>query len=656
MNEFLAVSLQIIRTYKRVLAPEAAPLTLALGVWLGAGAFIGWQSNPPLAWGVAAMGVALLGLTLPKLRLLAWALLAIGTGWALAYGSVARQEARAFPWAVAAARSHTVVGQVAEIRAQPTDPRRATLTLRPVHWFGLPTEAERPPEVRVGVWASQLAGVAMGGTVAIPLKIISPEAPAIPNMRDGRLWAWYGPARVNAFASGPLEPTADGQRYLAISASYDQQIIAEVEGGRRQIIAATRTLGQGVPTALLVGEQRFITPAVRDAYRATGLGHLLAISGMQMTLVGLGVFWLLRYMGAAIPTLALRVNLKLWAACGALLVVGGYTLLVGAGPSIIRAATMVALVLVAVLLGRVRGVLRAWALACGAIVATSPELALSAGLQLSAVATLALGVWAQTEAAPRGVLGWARGLLLATVVAGAATAPVAVLHFGTQPALGLLANMVAIPLMTVASYAGFAALALWPLGLQNLALAPLEWLVALTTYWAAWVQQLQENANGFYLAPMGWEGALLLALAALLTLGLAMIKHWWALAAVTLTSMAALWAWNAYAPPPQLIMAQRGEAAWRRFESGQYRLLWAENTGDAARWARQGRIDLSPEVPKNVACCADEMILPKSHHSLAYAQKWNGAWQVVPLGCARPWQRVAEVCAGFVAVKPEDAQ
>jgi competence protein ComEC len=620
------------------LGQEAVPLLLALGVWLGAGAFFAWPNNPPLAWGVAAAGLGLLLFSLT--RSLGVALFALGVGWGLAYLAVARQELRAFPWEAAASRSHLVVGRVAEVRAQPDDPKRATLTLNPTHWFGLPPGTMRPTEVRVGVWQSQLADVGVGGTVMVPLRVLAPESPALPGIRDGRLWAWFGPARVNAFASGRLEATTDGARYLVQTRNIFTKFHAQMEGWRRNIIRATRSLGQGVPTALLVGEQAHISPAVREAYRATGLGHLLAISGMQMTLVGLGVFWLLRWLGAAVPTLALRLNLKLWAALGALGVVVLYTLLVGAGPSIVRAAGMVALVLAAVLLGRVRGVLRAWALVCGGIVALAPELALSAGLQLSAAATLALGIWAQNETAPQGALGWARGVALATVVAGAATAPIAVAHFGTQAALGLLANLVAIPLMTLASYAGFMALGLWPLGLQTVALAPMEWLVGLSTHWAQLVQGWQGGA----LAPLGPVAAWGLGLVGLLTLILATWRQYLALAVLTLATMAGLAVWNATYVPPQMLMAQQGEAAWGRASAGGYRLLWAENLTEATRWATQAKVAVSATLPKNVACCADEIILPKNYTSLAYAQMSDEVWQGVPLRCGRPWQRVAEVC------------
>jgi competence protein ComEC len=627
-----------LRPAARALRQEAVPLLLVLGLWLGAGAFFAWPSNPPLGWGVVAAGFGLLGLSFA--RSLGVGLLALSLGWGLAYLAVGRQEVAAFPWEAVASRSHLVVGRVAEIRAQPDDPQRATLTLNAAHWFGLPAGTMRPTEVRVGVWHSQLAGVAVGGTVMVPLRVLASESPALPGIRDGRLWAWFGPARVNAFASGRLEPTADGERYLVQNRNIFSYLYAKMEEWRRAMIRATRTLGQGVPTALLVGEQAHIPPAVREAYRATGLGHLLAISGMQMTLVGLGVFWLLRWLGAAVPTLALRINLKLWAAIGALAVVFGYTLLVGAGPSIVRAAGMVAFVLAAVLLGRVRGVLRAWALVCGGIVAIAPELALSAALQLSAAATLALGIWAQNEAAPKGVLGWVRGVALATVVAGAATAPIAVTHFGTQAALGFIANLVAIPLMTLASYAGFVALALWPVGLQTVALAPMEWLVGLTTHWA----QLVQGWQGGVLAPLGPAAAWGLGLVGLLTLVLAIWRQYLALAALTLASMMGLGAWNYTYVPPQLLMAQQGEATWARTEAGNYRLLWAENLGEATRWARQAKLPVPVALPKNVACCADEIILPKNYQYLAYAQMSNEEWQIAPLRCGRPWQRVADVC------------
>lgn len=619
-------------------------MALALGAWAGALTYFLWPTNPPLAWGLGLLGVACCLLALPRdaCRWLGWWGLAAGTLWGLATWEVARQQHAAFPWEEAASRSHWVVGQVARIAPQPLNPRRATLELQPYHLFGVMAGPQAPARLRVGVWASQVPGVITGTVVAASVRFLPPNASAMPGVRDGRLWQWFGTARASAYVTGPLEPSADGMRYFVQNRNIADDIFAYMQGWRAQVVQGSAGLGQGVVAALLVGEQGKLPPAVREAYRASGLSHLLAISGMQLTLVGLGLFALLRYIGACWPGLVLRVNLKAWAALGALLGVIGYTLLVGAAPSIVRAALMVGLVLLAVLLGRVRGVLRAWAVASLLILVLQPHLAMSAGLQLSAAATLALALWASQATPPRGVTGWATATLLASVVAGAATAPIVALHFGVPASVGVLANLVAIPLMTLASYAGFAALALWPLGLAPLALAPMTWLVELTTAWATWVAGWQVSAS----PPLGGVGIGLLTLVALATVGFTLLRRWGWLALVTVASMAGLWAWGLWAPRPQVIVAEGGMAGWSATNAAatSYRLAWAENPTRAAWLARLARLPVVAAEPP--ACCADEMILPKHYETLAYATYQGDRWVTQPWRCGRPWQQLAEVCWG----------
>jgi len=397
---------------------------------------------------------------------------------------------------------------------------------------------------------------------------------------------------------------------------------------------------------------------VREAYRTTGLSHLLAISGMQMTLVGLGLFGLIRWLGAWWPWLALRVNLKAWAAALSLLGVVAYTLLVGAAPSVVRASLMVGLVLLAVILGRLRSVLRAWAVAVGLILLAQPHLALSAGLQLSAVATLALALWVALAdtAPPQGIIGWARATLLATLVAGAATAPVLALHFGAPAVMGIVANSVAIPLMTLASYAGFVALALWPFGLAPLALAPMGWLVALSNAWAGWLASWQSS----WLPPLGplegW-GVAALAGVAVATLGLTVLRRWGWLAILTILGTLALAGWGWWGPRPSLLVTEGGASAWVALPNAHpaaaplWRLAWAEDPARAAWLARVAKLPLAADDPslslttaQSIPCCADESLMPQTSTNFAYAQKVGATWQIIPQRCARPWQQIAQAC------------
>jgi competence protein ComEC len=74
-----------------------------------------------------------------------------------------------------------------------------------------------------------------------------------------------------------------------------------------------------IASALITGERGGIDQADQTALRDAGLAHVLAIAGLHMALVGLGLFWLVRAVLAAFPRVALNYPIKKWAAGAALL-------------------------------------------------------------------------------------------------------------------------------------------------------------------------------------------------------------------------------------------------------------------------------------------------------------------------------------------------
>ena len=87
---------------------------------------------------------------------------------------------------------------------------------------------------------------------------------------------------------------------------------------RRRIIAVLPGDTGEIAAALVMGDQRGISEQTQDAMRASGLGHVLSISGLHMALVAGSTFWLLRALLALSPGLALTRPIKKWAAAGAL--------------------------------------------------------------------------------------------------------------------------------------------------------------------------------------------------------------------------------------------------------------------------------------------------------------------------------------------------
>lgn len=616
---------------------NSGALAAALGAVAGAALFFLWPADVPWQLGLWPLGIGLIlsGLGIPILGPFIAA-----AGLYFMFGALQIDRAAGFDWNLAARKPHWVVGQVKEINPQTDNPARLTLNLQVSHVYQLP-KAEGIREARIGIPANQakalpdesgeIADLAPGSWVAVPMLAVAPQGPQMPGERDYRLWRYLEPEQLRGYGRGLVERTQPQPLPASTTASLWQQL----ETTRADISAAVGKAGEGVLAALLVGDQRKITPEVRDAYRATGLTHLLAISGMQLTLVGGGIFWLVRRLLASIPALALRINVKMWAAFLGLGGAGAYTVLAGASVGVVRAFIMLALVLVAVLTGRLRSGLRAWAVAILLILAVSPALVTSAGFQLSVAAVGALLLWSLTESRPAGVLGWLRATILTSIVAGAATAPLVVATFGQLSAVGLAANMAAVPAMALVTWLGMGVLGAHIGGQTAIAqqLAGLmELLVQLVNKWALWLA--------------GWQGSITVesswwpAVAALsLALFLAVLARRWALTTLGVLGLTALSITIVhFTPAPEVTVLSGGTIG-----IAGNRLLWAEDLKDAKFLTSQ--LEIPVTIPTEPTQIADAQFMPPAEAGkFAWAQRKAGAWRVQSLTCARIWQRVDPAC------------
>jgi competence protein ComEC len=197
---------------------------------------------------------------------------------------------------------------------------------------------------------------------------------------------------------------------------------------------------RGIVEGIVLGEDQELSPELRDDFRASGLYHLLAVSGQNVLFVAggvLGLTWLLglpRWLGEL----------------GALAGIGSYVLAVGPQPSVIRAGIAGALGSLAWLSARPRD--RWHFLLIGALIllAWNPYNLLDAGFQLSITAVAAIFVAVprakrlfEGYPLPRG----AREVLAVSLACGVATAPILWLQFGRIPIYTVLANALAAPVV-----------------------------------------------------------------------------------------------------------------------------------------------------------------------------------------------------------------
>jgi len=223
----------------------------------------------------------------------------------------------------------------------------------------------------------------------------------------------------------------------------------------------------GLAAAILIGLRERVDPTLVGEFTASGLTHVVAISGWNIAIVGATCAALAR-------SLARRQRSLL---IGSVIV--AYTLFAGASPSVMRAALMASVALLAREGGRRAGASRALAVAVVAMVVADPATVVDPGFQLSSIATAGLVAWATPlgerldRAAPR-LPGFIRESLAVSTSAQLATLPIILFDFGRLSLISPVANLVAAPLVPLVMPGAAAALPLGALveaGLPALALA-----------------------------------------------------------------------------------------------------------------------------------------------------------------------------------------
>lgn len=242
----------------------------------------------------------------------------------------------------------------------------------------------------------------------------------------------------------------------------------------KQAIEGSGATNAGLLEALITGEKRGIPPKVRDAFVATGTAHLLAISGLHVGIVAVFFYGLFLFLLKRSERMMLAFNIKAIALFLSLVPALAYAVVSGLATSTQRAAVMLTVFVLALAVGRGRDYINTLSLAALVILVLSPYSLYEASFQLSFAAIIGIVYLApllrelfarEREEDPLVKLrahGWlyhyARKTLhgrlvlpaYAMIAAGLATTPIVAVHFHRASLFGLLANMAAVPLATLA--------------------------------------------------------------------------------------------------------------------------------------------------------------------------------------------------------------
>lgn len=225
-----------------------------------------------------------------------------------------------------------------------------------------------------------------------------------------------------------------------------------------QLIAETGGEGGGLAAALLTGDRSYIPEDQQETLRASGLAHLLAISGLHMGLAG-GALYFLFFRGLALVSpLSKRMPVQKIAAVFALIGITAYLMLSGASISAQRAYIMVLFAFLAVIFDMPVISFQTLGLSLLGVLLISPSAVVTPGFQMSFSAAGAL-IRAYTGPEfkhlgnrlplPAVIRNFLAPLFLTSIVAGLATAPFAIFHFGRFATYGIMANLFVMPLVTV---------------------------------------------------------------------------------------------------------------------------------------------------------------------------------------------------------------
>jgi competence protein ComEC len=259
-----------------------------------------------------------------------------------------------------------------------------------------------------------------------------------------------------------------------------QTAAGRVRAGLRDAAAVLPDGPRGLLPGLVDGDVSGLEPQLAGDFKTAGLSHLVAVSGTNVAIVIGAVLLLLR---------GLTVGPRMSAA-GAGVALAGFVILARPSPSVLRAAVMGAIALLALASGRPRSALPALGAAVLVLVFVSPPLARDPGFALSVLASAGLillapgwATWLRSHRIPPGVAE----ALAVPAAATVATAPVIAAISGSVSLVSIPANLLAEPAVAPATVLGVLAAVVSPLSgdaarwLAWIAGLPVRWLVEVGT-------------------------------------------------------------------------------------------------------------------------------------------------------------------------------
>lgn len=466
------------------------PLWLPVFLGFGISLYFSFPFEPPLWWGLG--GILFIPFCIrkgrfPMLRLLILSLGIIALGFSAALFRTHLLKTEMLHYALPPL---LLEGYVSQVELKPT--KKGTLyqriLLTDLH---AETPEKLPQKVRLTLKGKR-ERLWPGQIIRIRAKLNPISEPSVPQGFDFRRQAYFNGIGATGFALSAPEVL----RFSPSWSIFFEKRREEITGFFIDHMAPP--LG-AIAAALITGDKASIPEEIREDFINSGLAHILAISGLHLSIIAGVVFMIIRRGIALIPPLCLAYNSKKIAAIGTIFMTLLYLILSGFGIPAQRSFIMISLVMGAILINRTALSMRTVALAAFLILLITPEALLGPSFQLSFSAVIALiagyeawknplAHWMVGGGRLRNLIVYSGGLAFTSLLATLATLPFTIYLFYRFSLHAIEANLLAVPLtsLVIMPSALFTCL-LGPLGLEAVPLWIFEKSLILLTKIAATV-------------------------------------------------------------------------------------------------------------------------------------------------------------------------
>lgn len=560
-----------VAAFREALAAEGERRVLWLPVFFGAGIalYFTLTVEPPLWLGVAATVVAVVGVAALR-RFPVWCGVAVVLAF-VAAGFAVIQLSRwehGTPMLERRLGSVAISGRVLDIDQLD---RGWRVIIAPDPLPGIAPE-EQPRRLRIRIPATS-DKLRPGDRIGMRTRLYPPPAQVVPGGWDLQRALYFAEIGGVGYSFGPARRIATaGEEH---GGGWREWLLRLRNDMTSRITAVLPGSTGGIAAALTTGKRGAIAEPVNQAFRDSGLAHLLAISGLNLALVGGFVFLAVRCALALIPWVALRYPIKKIAAVFALVVMFFYLMISGASIPTERSFVMNGIVFAAVLIDRLRISMRICALAALLVLLIEPEGLIGVSFQMSFGAVVALIAayekWGarfaylfHSGSVARQALGYIGAVVVTTIIATLGTEPFAIHHFHRIVLYSPLANVLAVPINGIWIMPwGLVACLLMPFGQEHIGLVPMGWGIDATIWVAQAVAPLPGNVWSTPRLPM--FGIVLIVLGGC---WLCIWQRRWRLWG--LAGIAAGFATMLLARPPDVVLADFGRLLAVRAADGNY--------------------------------------------------------------------------------------